>query len=319
MDEKLFALLAARLAGETPAIAPGRVSRGRTGETVVLANVVAARGATPRKAGSRMLVGAHWTHGSVGGGAMEARVIDAARALLRGERDASDVDIDLTGRSGAAGVCGGSMRVALTQWRADDEATTLPAADAGDRVATNSWAPTTLETARAIASALAHGEHCAWRGETLAPNPRLLIVGGGHCAEALDAMAALLEFDRWVFDERAACFDGRAFAGATTRSGDYAQLAEAFDTQRAVYAVLLNRDFASDVTTLRVLAGRPLAYLGMMGSRKRIGEVLAVVGEVPGLVAPVGLDIGAETPAEIAVSILAQIIASRSSPTGGRR
>ena len=103
---------------------------------------------------------------------------------------------------------------------------------------------------------------------------------------------------------------------ATTVSGDVTRLLEALDTQRAVQAVLLNRDFPSDVATLRVLRGRPLAYLGMMGSRKRIGEVLAATGEVPGLVAPLGLEIGAETPHEIAVSILAQLIAARRAHAG---
>ena len=283
---------------------PRRMTRGRVGQDVVLASVVQARGATPRKRGSRMLVGANWTHASVGGGAMEARVVDAARGLLRGERDASDVEIDLTGRPGAAGVCGGSMRVALSRWQ--DEAG--------------------IAIAQGIAAALRRGERVAvdalaagvpglapLAGETLHPDPRLLIVGGGHCALALHDLAAFLEFDQWVFDERDECFAGDAFARATRRSGDVAQLAQAFDTQRDVMAVLLNRDFPGDVAALRVLAGKPLAYLGMMGSRKRIGEVMAALPgvEFPGLVAPVGIEIGAETPHEIAVSILAQLVAAR--------
>jgi xanthine dehydrogenase accessory factor len=287
VDERLFAVLAAKLSGEPPATASGRATRGRTGEHVVLATVAQARGATPRKAGSRMLVGTHWSHGSVGGGAMEARVIEAARAVLRGEREARAVEIDLSGKPGAAGVCGGNMRVDLSEWREPD-------------------------AARAIADTLARGERIEWNGETLRPDPRLLIVGGGHCGLALHAMAAMLDFERWVFDERAECFDGGAFAGGIQRWGDYAQLNDAFHSQREVYAVLLNRDFASDVATLRVLADKPLAYLGMMGSRKRIAEVRAALPGVdfPTLIAPIGLEIGAETPAEIAVSILAQVIAA---------
>jgi xanthine dehydrogenase accessory factor len=329
MDERLFATLATKLAGEAPPGArrsreggnpgaeppgaphldsrlrgnDGRMTRGRVGQDVVLACVVSARGATPRKAGSRMLVGANWTQASVGGGAMEARVVEAARALLRGERDDADVEIDLTGRPGAAGVCGGAMRVALSRWLAE-------------------MAP----VAQGISAALARGERVAvdalaasigglapLAGETLHPDPRLLIVGGGHCALALHELARHLDFEAWVFDERDECFTGGAFEGATTRSGDPAQLAQAFDTQRDVLAVLLNRDFASDVAALRVLGGKPLAYLGMMGSRKRIGEVRAALPgmELPGLVAPVGIEIGAETPHEIAVSILAQLIAVR--------
>jgi xanthine dehydrogenase accessory factor len=319
MDERLFATLAAKLAGEEP---PSdrradearesrvggndevrRFTRGRVGQEVVLASVVQARGATPRKPGSRMLVGANWTHASVGGGAMEARVIEAARGVLRGERDTADVEIDLTGRPGAAGVCGGAMRVALSRWQDDAAPVARGIAEAlrrGECV--------TVDPLAAGVAALA-----PLAGATLQPDPRLLVVGGGHCAQALHDLAAFLDFDLWVFDERAECFAGGAFAQATTRSGDVAQLAQAFGTQRAVMAVLVNRDFASDVAALRVLAGHALAYLGMMGSRKRIAEVRAALPglALPGLVAPVGLEIGAETPHEIAVSILAQLIAAR--------
>lgn len=313
MDERLFETLATKLVGEEPPSdrrpreggndVVRRFTRGRVGQEVVLASVVQARGATPRKAGSRMLVGVNWTHASVGGGAMEARVIDAARALLRGEREAGDVEIDLTGRPGAAGVCGGSMRVALSRWQEESAPVARGLADAlrrGQRVAVDPLA--------VGVSGLA-----PLAGETLHPNPRLLMVGGGHCAQALHDLAAFLDFDLWVFDERDECFAGGAFPQATTRSGASAQLAEAFDTQREVMAVLLNRDFASDVAALRVLAGRPLAYLGMMGSRKRIAEVRSALPDLalPGLVAPVGIEIGAQTPHEIAVSILAQVIAAR--------
>ncbi len=86
------------------------------------------------------------------------------------------------------------------------------------------------------------------------------------------------------------------------------------DTPRRVHAVLLNRDWHADLASLEHLAARPPEFIGMMGSRKRIAEVLA---HLPAtwthlrnhLTAPVGLDLGAETPEEIAVSILAQLIA----------
>ena len=93
------------------------------------------------------------------------------------------------------------------------------------------------------------------------------------------SLARFLDFDLWVFDERADCFAAGQYADATRLSGDYAQLARALDTGRDVYAVLLNRDFPSDVATLRALADRPPRFLGMMGSRKRIGEVLSALGD----------------------------------------
>ena len=81
---------------------------------------------------------------------------------------------------------------------------------------------------------------------------------------------------------------------------------------REVYAVLLNRDFHADIATLEVLCRRPPPFLGMMGSRRRIREVFEALPQhrttLERLQAPIGLEIEAETPHEIAVSILAQLI-----------
>jgi xanthine dehydrogenase accessory factor len=290
MDERLFARLAAQLQAGP----------------VVLASVRETRGATPRKRGSRMLVTATATGFSIGGGAAEARVIEAARGLLNGGAPAATLDIDLSGRPGAAGVCGGRMRIALRRWDG-----------APDR-----------ERARAVADTLGTGNRIVLRAdedlgdaagedETARPDPRLLVVGAGHCGLALCELARPLDFDVWVFDQREACFGHEDYAGATCRWGDPAALDAAFDSAREVMAVLLNRDFASDVATLRVLHGRPLGFLGMMGSPRRIAEVLESLGPArariePLLRAPIGLDIGAHTPHEIAISILAQLIQARS-------
>jgi xanthine dehydrogenase accessory factor len=297
MDERLFERLAALLESEP----------------VVLASVRTTRGATPRKFGSRMLVTAGDSHASIGGGAAEASVVDAARALLQSRGTTHALDIDLSGRPGALGICGGHMRIALRAW----------------------WPDADRARAQRIAAQLASGNEIVLTPADLGvtsddpgldgveldvdiarPDPRLLIVGAGHCGTALHELAAALEFDRWIFDARPSCFDRDQYAGATRRSGDYAQLAEAFDSERPVYAVLLNRDFPSDVETLRVLVHHPLAYLGMMGSRRRVAEVLAALPQHRDtlqriLQTPIGLDIDAHTPHEIAISILAQLIQVR--------
>ena len=272
-------------------------------EPVVLASVEDTRGATPRKQGSRMLVTQHGSEFSVGGGAMEARVLTAARTLLDGAEREQGLEVDLSGRADAAGVCGGRMRLALRRWQGED-----------DRL-----------YAQDIAAQLAEGRP-VWAGADefgpdveaalLAPDPRLLIVGGGHCGAALHELARMLDFRVFVFDQRAECFPAGSYADATVRHGDYAALAEAFADQRAVYAVLLNRDFPSDVETLHALQGRNLAFLGMMGSRRRIAAVRAAVPDprdwlARNLRAPIGLEIGAHTPHEIAISILAQLIQVR--------
>ena len=283
MSERLFARLAARLA---------------QGETLALACVVAATGATPRRRGALMLVGADDDEGTIGGGEAEARVVTAARALLRGGGERADVAIDLSGRPGAAGVCGGRMDVVVRAWR-----------------------PDAFARAHAISATLASG-HAALLTEADAgvalrvePDPRLLVVGAGHCGRALCRLARELDFDVWVHDTREACFAQGGFAGATMLCGDASRLSEALATPRPVYAVLLNRDYATDVAALAVIAPEAPAFLGMMGSRRRVAQVRAALPQLDltGLVSPVGIEIGAQTPAEIAVSILAQLVALRGS------
>lgn len=287
MNEALFGRLAVRLEAEP----------------VILASVLHTRGATPRKAGARMLIAENDSEFSVGGGLAEARVIAAARALLEGRSGrAATLGIDLSGRAESAGVCGGHMAIALRRWQGDDDA----------------------RRARQIADNLRAGRSATLspddigadiEPQPIAPDPRLLIVGGGHCGLALYQLASYLDFDLCVFDPRPEYAQPAQFPRALCLSGDFSQLRAGLHSGRALYAVLLNRDFASDVATLQVIAGADFAFLGMMGSARRIAQVLAALpqqaDQLTALQAPVGIEIDAQTPHEIAVSVLAQLIERR--------
>lgn len=283
-DERLFAQLAAALADAA----------------VVLASVLHTRGATPRKRGARMLIAADHCAFSVGGGMAEARVIAAARALLLSGRQQSTVVIDLSGGVDAAGVCGGEMTLGLRRWHGDADA--LRARGIADTLADGRCiALTADDLGRDDAADIAH------------PNPRLLIVGGGHCGIALLELARHLDFDLWLFDDRPASTGAEPLGDATVLHGDFSQLDKALHSERELHAVLLNRDYHADIETLRVLATRPPAFIGMMGSQRRIQQVRDALPELAEplshLRAPVGIAIGAQTPHQIAVSILAQVIA----------
>lgn len=278
---------------------------------VVLASVLATRGATPRKAGARMLIAAGRSHASIGGGLAESRVIAAAMQLLAGGEKAARLDIDLRGGAESAGVCGGQMALALRRWEgAEDLARATGLAD-------------TL--AGGLCIELEPAEVGAGEGRVrIEPDPRLLIVGGGHCGHALYQLAAYLDLDIWVHDPRPEWANASRYPAARVLAGDWSLLEQALEGQRRLLVVLLNRDFPSDVACLRALAAglrrrsvearaQP-AFLGMMGSQRRIHQVLGELGpeeaELLGeLKAPVGIEIGAETPHEIAISILAQLIA----------
>ena len=291
MDEQLFARLAERLA-----LSPD--------QDVVLASVLETDGATPRKSGSRMLITAAQSDFSVGGGQLEARVIAAARQLLAGADDSQQLHIDLHGRADSAGVCGGRLRIALRRWRDVDGARAQQiqsALEAGETVTLNA-----AEQGSDVADA------CLLR-----PNPRLLIVGAGHCGRALYAAAQSLGFDLWVHDSRREQLASALYPNAQCLVGEAALLAQAANSARPLYAVLLNRDYGADVAALSVLLPLQPAFVGMMGSRRRIAQVLADPAlrehseRLAMIHAPIGLAIGAQTPAEIAVSILAQLIAER--------
>ena len=152
------------------------------------------------------------------------------------------------------------------------------------------------------------------------PADRLLIVGGGHCGRALAQAAALLEFSIVVADDREACAQPQHFAFPGVEAvlhvtSDFGGLPEP-DAQ--TYVVVVSKGFITDTEALRRVIRSPAAYIGMIGSAKKrevVFEKLRAEGISPELLArvhvPVGLEIGAESPAEIAVSILAEIIQER--------
>lgn len=292
MDERLFAKLAAL------------VPQG----AVVVASVLDTQGAVPRHRGARMLVTRHLSDASVGGGLAEARVVAAARKLLDDPSAPREVGIDLRGKPSDAGVCGGTMRVALRRW--DGEADSARAAEVASRLARGERVTLTADDLGV-----------AGVEDTALPDERLVIVGGGHCALALHELASRLDYDIWVYDDRTDCFGRGQFPGASVLSGAWKRLREALWTTRETCVVLLNRDFQSDVSALRVVAesiaasGRAPKFVGMMGSRRRVAEVRKALGKAADALAmieaPVGIEIGAESPHEIAVQILARLVAVR--------
>jgi xanthine dehydrogenase accessory factor len=195
------------------------------------------------------------------------------------------------------------MRIALRRWQGAGDASRAAALAA--RLAAGETVELTEPEAGGSAAA------------RIDPDPRLVIVGGGHCGLALYELARPLEYDLAVYDPRPEYANAARFPGALALSGEPAVLVTALDTPRTLHVVLLTRDFPSDVAALAVIARAPRRpqYLGMMGSARRIHAVRQALPELvealSGLVAPVGLEIGAETPHEIAISVLAQLVRVR--------
>ena len=153
--------------------------------------------------------------------------------------------------------------------------------------------------------------------EPLEPTPRLYVIGAGHVGYHLARLAETVGFKIHVLDDREKFANEERFPNAeeivVEAIPDWLHRAE---IPSSAYVVIVTRGHRSDLDALRSLAARDLRYLGLIGSKakvKRICDALLAEGMPPECLsrvhAPVGLDIGAVSPEEIAVAILAELIA----------
>lgn len=154
------------------------------------------------------------------------------------------------------------------------------------------------------------------------PPPHLLIVGAGHIAAPLAEIGHICDFEVTVLDDRPQYANPQRFptadrvvAGAFTEELRRLRRGQpTFDEN--TYLVLVTRGHQYDVACLLEVLDDPVAYIGMIGSQRRIRAVYALLEREQGVApekfdriyAPIGLAIGAQTPAEIAVCIMAEII-----------
>jgi xanthine dehydrogenase accessory factor len=248
---------------------------GTAGTRAALATVIGRSGSAPQIVGARLLLRADGVMvGTVGGGAIEAQVIEACKKSLVDGRSRR-VDAHLVRDLGMC--CGGSMEVFV---------------------------------------------------EFVQPQPRLFVVGAGHVAQALVPLAVSAGFRVAVFDDRDDMLEHPAFVDARRESFDVDELEAAIpDLDERDYVVVLTRDHARDERALAELIRRPHRYLGMIGSRRKVVSVLrrilhkeAQLGrpapDLSRVRAPIGLALGGRTPIEIAISIVAELVADRHGGSG---
>lgn len=299
------------------------------GQGAALATVVETWGSAPRPIGAQLAIaGDGRLEGSVSGGCVEGAVVVAALDALRDgicrvlEFGVTDDDAFAVGLA-----CGGRIRVMVEPvgvGRGIDPALlgSLVAARAARRAValvtdTESWDRTLADPA--TAPDRFRTDVSGFEGATrflAVHNPplRLAVVGGAHIAQSLARMAIETGYDVTVIDPRESFASPARFPGVALSHDwpDTALAALALDARAAV--VTLTHDPKLDDPGLRAALDSPAFYIGALGSTrthaKRLAR-LAAEGVAPDQIAriraPVGLDIGARTPAEIAVAILAQI------------
>ncbi len=155
--------------------------------------------------------------------------------------------------------------------------------------------------------------------EPLITTPNLVVVGAGHIGAAVAQLGKFLGFHVVVLDDRPEFVTLENMPHADERiAGDVVSKIRELDINPRTYVVLVTRAHTLDAALLGAIVEKPAAYIGMLGSRRRVITVIDNLKKqgvseaaLTRVHAPIGMEIHAETPQEIAVSILAEIIAAR--------
>jgi len=235
-----------------------------SGRAGALATVIKTTGSTPQVPGARLLLLADGSSvGTVGGGAIERKVLEALAELLAGG-EPRVLACDLARELGMC--CGGSMELFLEPVRAE---------------------------------------------------ARLTLFGAGHVAAPTAALARSVGFDVVVVDEREALNTNERFPGCRRELADVKSALAALAPGERDYLLIVTHDHRLDEEALRFSLKTRAGYIGLVGSRRKVYRLLERVVAREGPVdlarvyAPVGVDVGAVTPGEIAVSIVAELVALR--------
>jgi xanthine dehydrogenase accessory factor len=335
------------------------VSAVDSGRDVCYTTLAETRGSTPQKAGAQMLVFA--------GGCVEAEVKRRALALLSGGRSeilTFTLDHDYGWDDGL--ICGGRMKMLVdpvrshddiayyrayaeligsgagcTEAVALDEAVEAPLASQwlfnrrSELVAIRAGALSSLAQAPAAVREPLVPLNDRPRPYLVGgiaylpqlPRCRLVIVGGGHVGQKVAELAAQVDFDVWVLDDRESYCNAERFPTAVRRiCAPFDDVLPSLEIGGDDFCIIVTRGHQHDEQALYHLATRPARYVGMIGSRRKIKMIFddlrreGIPQEALDRVhAPLGLDIGSQTVPEIAVSIVAELIAARNLRTNAAR
>ncbi|MDY6972343.1 MAG: XdhC/CoxI family protein [Thermodesulfobacteriota bacterium] len=245
------------------------------GGNAAVATIISIKGSTPREVGSKMLIRSDASIlGSIGGGNLEALVLEEAQKVMR-EGKSKVLHFDLTGKES-------------------------PDAE-------------TIET----------GMICGGISDILIEpifsEPTLYIFGAGHISLYLSRIGKMVGFKVVVADDREEFANRERFPEADeVFAENFGGLFKRLEPVKPYYIVIVTRGHKYDQDTLEWAMGTEPKYVGMIGSRAKNRTVLSNLQKkgIPGeqlerVHAPIGLDIGSETPEEIAISIIAEIIQVR--------
>lgn len=312
---------------------------------VVVATVLTSRGSTPRNAGSKMIVyDDGMISGSIGGGAIEGDVIERAMKVFATKRgNITSYDLSEDGKSGDLDlICGGQLEVMLEYVDTCPENEFLYG-NACRKIAGEQpflWKAVIKETGKDIALERCIQEILATGGSTplnrslhrsaeglvlvepTLPTQTAYIIGAGHVSREIARLTKQIGMKTLVFDDRTAFANESRFpeADGVHLCPDYVNIFKPFTITQNSYIIIVTRGHSYDKEVLGQALKTRAGYIGMMGSRKKRNTIYTMLisegcdsKELDRVHCPIGLPIKAETPAELAVSIVAELIDHRAS------
>jgi xanthine dehydrogenase accessory factor len=253
--------------------------------------------------------------GTLGGGCLEAEIRRRARqALVSGQPEIFDLTLDHDFGWDDGLICGGTV-FGLILPHAAEAAGIWSALARRDQ--TRSWG---VREDFSIAWAEEGGQAGWLYRETISPPLALWIAGSGHIAQAVAPLALALDFDVTVFDDRPELANEEHFPeGVHLRVGNWGELLETPLPAQPALGLIVTRGHQHDANVLAEWIHKPFLFLGMIGSKRKsrmiregfLRRKIATAEELARVASPVGIDIGASSVQEIAVSILAQYVQKR--------
>ena len=290
-------------------------------KVTMLVTIINEAGSAPRSSGASMLVGENGLiAGTIGGGMLEFRAIEQAKkSLLLGKGLRQRYDLTKNGKE-LGMVCGGQLEVLFT-FMAPTEENLLTVTRVQDalRKKKTAWLELPYSGQGCV---LRQGEKQDYKDcyvRKLETPIRVFIFGGGHLGQEIVPLLVHLGFQCIVTDDRREFSAGELFPGAeAVFTRDYDKLNGYYDVQPQDYIIAVTRGHSGDLAVEKFALKTPAVYIGVVGSKAKIATVNAkllaegfTAQDLARITAPIGLPIGSETPAEIAISIAAQLIQKR--------
>lgn len=296
-------------------------------QPVILLCVLESHGSSPGRQGFKMAVTSDEIFGSIGGGIMEYKFVEMAKekllsnskdTLIRKQIHSKSSKINQSGM-----ICSGEQTIALFQLSIDHS---NPIKKLINCIENNRYGLLKISNkdfsfsendSESVNYFQMNSEEDWQYSETIGYKNHLYIIGGGHCALALSKIMSQMDFNIHLYDDRKDLntFIQNTFVKEKKVISDYSVLKDLIPSGNNIFVVIMTFGYRTDDIALRSLIDKDFKYLGVLGSQSKMDKLFEewrkdnlTEEKLNKLFAPIGVPINSQTPEEIAISIVAEII-----------